>query len=264
MIEDYYTRRASERFGVPLDEVTSEMRRKTKLQCFGKMYGGAKIEAGLKVTDADLATIQRDQNNMDLHKVEAQMMHAAAEERSPGPRKVVILDRDGVINVDHGYVTTVARVDFIPHALDALRQLHEEDFVVLVASNQSAIDRGMANEKQVLDVMEFIRQAVRATGGFIADVAICPHGPDDLCECRKPKPYMLFKLAEKHHFQLNDAWMIGDGLRDVEAGNRAGCHTILLCMGERPVPEGTIQTPLMICPDLWNAAQHIIREMNGA
>ena len=186
-------------------------------------------------------------------------------------KRTVVLDRDGTINVDHGYVTTIKRFEFLPRALDALRALHERRYSVFVVSNQSAISRDMATKADVIKVMDFMHNAVRASGGRIIETVFCPHGPDSNCECRKPKTRMFTDLAARYHFDLRDAWCVGDGLRDIEAGNLAGCKTILIYpvpdvkfIQGVPYPECKIREANIVCTNLWNAVAWIIKEEKDA
>ena len=144
-------------------------------------------------------------------------------------RSAIFLDRDGVINhneVRNGRPYSPTRLeDFVilPGVPEAVRAFHDAGYLVIVATNQPDIASG----KQSRDTLEAMHRLMRETVP-IDDIEICPHTDADQCDCRKPKPGMLFNAAKKHGIALDRSWMIGDRWRDVDAGRSAGCRTVFI------------------------------------
>jgi D-glycero-D-manno-heptose 1,7-bisphosphate phosphatase len=146
-------------------------------------------------------------------------------------RRGVFLDRDGVIirkAPENQYITAWEQVEFLPGVGEALRQLKQNGFLLIVVTNQSAVSR---NELAV-DVLESIHEKIvhhlaqeRVT---IDGIYYCPHDRNGNCECRKPRPRMLLQAAEEHGIDLQQSWMVGDAGTDIEAGRAAGCRTVWL------------------------------------
>jgi len=143
--------------------------------------------------------------------------------------KAIFLDRDGVINVDHGYVGSIKDFEFISGVFEALRMLQKKGYKLFIVTNQSGIGRGYYSEEDFLKLTEWMLQRFEEEGIRIEEVAYCPHHPDAGCSCRKPEPGMIEKLARMYGIDLKNSYMIGDKPSDVEAGRRAGVgHQILL------------------------------------
>lgn len=144
-------------------------------------------------------------------------------------RRAVILDRDGVIN-DHAldYVTSWRRFRFLPDALEALRRLREAGWLVIVATNQSAVGRGLMTETDLQEIHDRMLAAVEEHGGHIEQVFYCPHHPDDWCSCRKPQTGLLQQAARAYALDLSDSYVVGDSWRDMAVGQRVGATTILV------------------------------------
>jgi histidinol-phosphate phosphatase family protein len=140
-------------------------------------------------------------------------------------RPTVLLDRDGVLNrrpPRAEYVRTRAEFHWLPGALEALRLLAEADYRVIVISNQPGIARQMMTEADLTDLHGWMQEQVTAAGGRIDGIYYCPHGWDDGCSCRKPKPGMLFQAQRDFHLDLTRTTFIGDDERDGEAAEAAG------------------------------------------
>ena len=134
-------------------------------------------------------------------------------------KPIAFLDRDGVLNVDHSYIFTMDRVEWVPGAQSAAELLRSLGYWVIVVSNQSGIARGMAT----LDQYEtFERQYLTAFGTPIDAVYYCPHGPDSSCECRKPKPGMLEQAFATFESDRSKSFLIGDKESDILAAVNAG------------------------------------------
>jgi len=152
--------------------------------------------------------------------------------------KGVFIDRDGTLIKDVPYNANTALIQFLPNAIEALTALKEKNFLLILISNQSGIARGFFTVEQLSQMHEVIQQTLRNFNVRLDDIYYCPHHPEGKikkyiveCNCRKPKPGMILQAAKEHNIDLSISWMIGDILNDVEAGNAAGCKTILLDNG---------------------------------
>ncbi|MGP9631912.1 D-glycero-beta-D-manno-heptose 1,7-bisphosphate 7-phosphatase [Halomonas sp. AOP43-A1-21] len=150
------------------------------------------------------------------------------------PRQLVILDRDGVINQDSdAYIKSLEEWLPYPSAISAIGKLSQAGFTVAVATNQSGIARGYYDESVLSAMHARLNQLVEAAGGHIAHIAYCPHGPEDDCQCRKPLPGLLHDIQRELDLQsLAGSWMVGDSLRDLQAGKACGCRPVLVKTGK--------------------------------
>ena len=175
--------------------------------------------------------------------------------------KLIILDRDGVINEDSDdYVKSLEEWIPIPGSIEAIARLSRAGWTVAVATNQSGLSRGYFSA-QTLDAMhQRLRQLVEEQGGVVTLIEHCPHGPDDGCDCRKPLPGLFRRIAA--HFQLADLRgvpAVGDSRRDLEAGLALGADPLLVRTGkglrtlEKPLPPGTL-----VFADLAAVADHLL------
>lgn len=185
---------------------------------------------------------------------------------------MVFLDKDGTLVEDVPYNVDPERVRLAPRAADAVRLLAERGWRVVVVTNQSGVARGMF----AVAALEGVRTRIAALlrdecNAGLAGFYYCPHHPDGSvaefavpCGCRKPGTGLLEQAASDLAVSLRDSWMVGDILDDVEAGNRAGCRTILVDNGhETEWREGALRHPGAIVPDLLAAAR-IVVEADGA
>ena len=142
-------------------------------------------------------------------------------------RKLVILDRDGVINVDSdAFIKSPDEWVAIPGSLEAIARLNQAGYRVAIASNQSGIGRGLFDMAALNAMHEKMNRAAAAVGGRIDAVFFCPHTQEDECECRKPKPGLLLEAIERFDIDRERSFMVGDRWRDVAAGRAAGCRTV--------------------------------------
>lgn len=152
--------------------------------------------------------------------------------RRPANKGLVILDRDGVINRDsREFVKTVAEWVPLPGSVEAIAQLSRAGYTVTVASNQSGLARGLVNRHALRAMHRKLRRLVAAKGGRVDRIVVCPHGPDDGCACRKPRPGLLRRLARHYDSDLAGVPVIGDSLRDLQAAAAAGARPILVRTG---------------------------------
>lgn len=136
--------------------------------------------------------------------------------------KVVVLDRDGVINQDSdAYIKSPAEWHAIPGSLEAISKLNQNGWSVFIATNQSALGRDLCDYQAFLEITAKMRKQLADVGGHIDGVFFCPHGPDAGCDCRKPAPGMLEDLKARLQRNIDDAWFIGDSERDLEAAEAA-------------------------------------------
>ena len=147
--------------------------------------------------------------------------------------KLVILDRDGVINEDSDqYIRSVEEWIPLKGSIDAIARLHRAGYTVVVATNQSGLGRGLFD----LDALEQMHakfvSLVEEAGGAIAGIFYCPHTPEDQCQCRKPAPGLLDAIAREFGCDLHDVPFIGDSLKDLEVGLKRGCIPILVRTGK--------------------------------
>lgn len=150
-------------------------------------------------------------------------------------KKVVFLDRDGVINKrppKAEYITSWEKFEFLPGAIDALKLLTKKGYEIIIISNQAGIGRGAMTEEDLKKIHKKFLEVCRKEDIEIKGIYYCPHNWDEGCFCRKPKPGMLFKAAADHYFDLTKAVFVGDDERDEQAGQAANCRTILLQSGQ--------------------------------
>jgi D-glycero-D-manno-heptose 1,7-bisphosphate phosphatase len=144
--------------------------------------------------------------------------------------KVVLLDRDGVINAETtNYVKSPAELEVFPYAKDALDRLREAGYLRYIVSNQSGVGRGLMT---LADLNKVTEKLISSVGPF-EGVFYCTHKPDDGCDCRKPLPGLLYKAladAEKRG-PVSELWMVGDSSIDIASGAAAGCRTVLISAG---------------------------------
>ena len=175
--------------------------------------------------------------------------------------KLVILDRDGVINFDsEHFIKSPAEWKAIPGSLEAIARLNQAGFKVVIATNQSGIGRGLFDMDTLNAMHEKMHRAAQAVGARIDAIFYCPHAADSNCECRKPKPGMFHRISSCFNIGLSGVYSIGDSLRDLQAAVSAGAIPVLVLTGKgqdtrdkEPIPEGTL-----VFDDLAQAVDHIL------
>lgn len=147
--------------------------------------------------------------------------------------KLVILDRDGVINFDSDqYIKSPEEWTPIPGSLEAIARLTQAGFRVVVATNQSGLGRGLFDMAALNAMHNKMHKAVSQIGGRIDAVFFCPHAQDAGCDCRKPLPGMLLEIGERFNVALAGVPAIGDSLRDLQAASGAGARPVLVLTGK--------------------------------
>ncbi len=158
-----------------------------------------------------------------------------------GPRGLVILDRDGVINRDSKtFVKSADEWIPLPGSIEAIASLSRAGFTVAIASNQSGLARGLFDRSALRAMHRKLRRLVGAAGGRVDRIVVCPHGPDDGCSCRKPLPGLLQRLARHYDAPLDGVPVIGDSGRDLEAARAAGATPILVRTGNGARTESSL------------------------
>jgi D-glycero-D-manno-heptose 1,7-bisphosphate phosphatase len=187
--------------------------------------------------------------------------------------RVIFLDKDGTLVRDVPYNVDLAKIVLEPGAVPGLRRLAVAGFHFVVVSNQSGVSRGYFKEEALGPVIAQLSDLLEQAAGVRLDgFYYCPHHPDGTvaeysveCTCRKPQPGLLFSAASELDIDLSQAWMIGDILDDVEAGNRSGCRTILLDTGHETEWEpGPFRTPDFTAGSLEEAAEIILSHYKNA
>ncbi len=174
--------------------------------------------------------------------------------------RAVFVDKDGTLVPNMPNNADPARITLAPGAGPALAKLRAAGYAIALASNQGGIAHGLFRESDLDRVWWRVRTLLSPFGVSLDGIYYCPHAPEDLCRCRKPKPGLLLRAAAEHGYDLARSWMIGDILDDVEAGNRAGCRTILLNAGnETEWRRGPFRQPTYVARDLPEASRFILR-----
>lgn len=188
------------------------------------------------------------------------------------PLKLVILDRNGSINVHRDdFVKSETEWAPLPGALEAIARLNHAGWHVVIASNQSGLGRGLFDVASLNAMHAKMHKMLAAVGGRIDAIFYCPHSPDEHCDCRKPKPGLFRQIGERYGVDLTGVPTVGDSLRDLQAGAAAGCEPHLLLTGMGQACRGVDPLPAEYPPgtqvheDLAAFAQHLLaREAQGA
>jgi D-glycero-D-manno-heptose 1,7-bisphosphate phosphatase len=152
--------------------------------------------------------------------------------------RLVILDRDGVINEDSAdFIKSPDEFIPIPGALEAIAALNSAGFTVVIATNQSGLARGLFDDEDLDDIHAKLDVLLAEHGGSIDAVFLCPHGPDDGCDCRKPAPGLLRQIAAHYGVDLSGVPAVGDSIRDLQAASTAGAMPVLVRTGNGTASE---------------------------
>lgn len=174
--------------------------------------------------------------------------------------KLVILDRDGVINHDSDqYIKSPEEWEPIPGSLAAIARLNQAGFRVVVATNQSGIGRGLFETDTLIAIHDKMIKALAQVGGRIDAIFFCPHTNVDACDCRKPKSGMLKEIGARYNVDLTGAPAIGDSLRDLQAAVDVGAQPMLVLTGKGVLTAKDPGLPAntLVFADLAEAAAHI-------
>jgi D-glycero-D-manno-heptose 1,7-bisphosphate phosphatase len=175
--------------------------------------------------------------------------------------KLVILDRDGVINQDSDqFIKNTAEWKPIPGSLEAIAKLNHAGYRVVIASNQSGIGRGLFDMGALNAINEKMYRALAQVGGRIDALFYCPHAADANCDCRKPKPGMFIDIAQRFNVDLAGVASVGDSLRDLQAAATAGAQPMLVLTGKgaKTQAAGGLPKGTAVFADLAEAVRHIV------
>jgi len=180
----------------------------------------------------------------------------------------VFLDRDGTINKEVQYLHEPDKFKFEVNVLEAMHLLQDNKFKLIVVTNQAGVAKGLYPENDVEILHAFMNEWLAKEDIHLDGIYYCPHGDDDDCSCRKPKPGLILKALNDHALDPAQCWMIGDKLSDIEAGTAAGLKTVLVLtgygrsekrkLGMQKKERKNGQFPTLICKDLLVAAKKIV------
>jgi len=177
--------------------------------------------------------------------------------------KLIILDRDGVINRDSAdFVKSPDEWVALPGSLAAISRLSRAGWRVVIASNQSGLARGLFDMDALHLIHAKLRHQLAVKGGVIDAIFICPHGPDEGCDCRKPLPGLFQQIARRYDVALDGVPAVGDSLRDLQAAAAAGCQPWLVLTGNGAKTRGDAGLPVdvKICEDLAAVVNELLGE----
>jgi D-glycero-D-manno-heptose 1,7-bisphosphate phosphatase len=173
--------------------------------------------------------------------------------------KAAFIDRDGVVNEDRAYVHRIADFAIIPGSVGALRALHEAGYLLVVITNQSGIARGLFTERDYQELESHMRTRLSDAGVTLDSIQHCPHGPEDDCECRKPRPGMILTAARQLNIGLSQSILIGDRTADLEAGRAAGIGRCFLVRSGQAVSAGDELLADGVYADLARCVADVLR-----
>jgi D-glycero-D-manno-heptose 1,7-bisphosphate phosphatase len=180
---------------------------------------------------------------------------------------VVVLDRDGVINEDSpDFVKTPDEWHAIPGSLDAIARLKQAGFEVAVATNQSGVARGLLSIDTLWSIHKKMLAEILAAGGYVKRIFFCLHGPDDNCDCRKPKPGLLMQVAEYFACGFDHMVVIGDSARDIQSAQAVGARAILVRTGNGRKTEQSIDSlnGIEVYDDLAAAVASLVEQQGDS
>ncbi|SEK79092.1 D-glycero-beta-D-manno-heptose 1,7-bisphosphate 7-phosphatase [Ectothiorhodospira marina] len=175
--------------------------------------------------------------------------------------KLILLDRDGVINQDSpDYIKSPEEWTPLPGSLEAIARLTRAGWQVVVVTNQSGLARGLFDAATLEAIHQRMTQAVESVGGRLRGIYHCPHGPDNGCDCRKPLPGLFHQVARDLDVDLTGVPAVGDSPRDIEAATTAGCRPLLVRTGNgaRALAEGRIPQGIPAYEDLAEVVQALL------
>lgn len=154
---------------------------------------------------------------------------------------IIFLDRDGTLNPDPGYISSVSQYQFFKETLPALKKLSDRGFQFVIITNQSGLSRGLIDKINLMEINDYITQTFLENGIELLGIYYCPHHSDEQCNCRKPKTGLFHQAANDHQFSLPGTYIIGDSYKDIKAGKSLGIKTILVRTGNGKKTEKEIE-----------------------
>jgi D-glycero-D-manno-heptose 1,7-bisphosphate phosphatase len=175
--------------------------------------------------------------------------------------KLIILDRDGVINEDaDDYIKSAAEWHPLPGSLEAIARLNQQGYRVAVATNQAGLARGLFDMQALNAIHQKLHLSAQTVGAHVNAIFFCPHAPEDFCDCRKPRPGMLRAIGQRFDIQLTGVPFVGDSLRDLQAAFEVGCTPYLVRTGKgkRTLDTGGLPPGTLVLDDLAAVADHLL------
>lgn len=171
--------------------------------------------------------------------------------------KTVLLDRDGTVIVDppDERVDKIEKIKLFPDTIEALRYLADHDFAVVFVTNQAGIAEGRINQAEFEVIHDKVKEILAPSGVTILQTYVCPHGPDDNCVCRKPKPTLVLQALREFNLDPGATYFVGDRQSDIMAGVNAGAKTVLVKTANVPVE---CKEADYTAPNLLDAMKYIV------
>ena len=178
--------------------------------------------------------------------------------------KAIIMDRDGTLIHEVGYLKMIEDMRFTPHATDALRIFHDLGYLNIVVTNQSAIARGLLSPKELKQIHRRLKELAAEEGAVVDAVYHCPHYPEGRmapfnveCDCRKPRPGMIRQAQEKHKLDLSQCYLVGDKVSDMELAVNAGVRSVLVLTGYGARTRDEWTAPVEVFANLYEFARSL-------
>ncbi len=176
--------------------------------------------------------------------------------------KLIILDRDGVLNEEReDYIKSPEEWEPIESSMSAVARLNEAGYSVVLATNQSVIGRGIIDMAMLNKIHQKMHSTLGRHGGWVDAIYFCPDAPDANCDCRKPKPGLLYEIARRCKTELADVWMVGDALADVQAALAGGAKPALVRTGygAKTEEEGNLPDEIPIFDNLHDFVVNLLQ-----
>ncbi len=181
-------------------------------------------------------------------------------------KPAIFLDRDGVVIENRAdYVRSWADVEIFPYAIEALARVASSPYKIILVTNQSPIGRGLVSAETVDQINDRLVTLITQAGGRIDGVYVCPHKPEENCDCRKPEPGMFFRAVKDHQIDVRGSLMIGDAVSDLQAAQAAGIPRLVLVRSGRGRDQEALLVPhafpnLQVFDDLKGALLSVVND----
>ena len=175
--------------------------------------------------------------------------------------RLVLIDRDGTINIERNYLSAPDQIELFPQAADAVKLLRKLGLIVVIVTNQSAIGRGYFDLGRLAEIHARLGEVLRESGAQVDAIYFCPHTPEDACGCRKPQTEMAQRAASEFTADLSKSFVIGDNGCDIELGQNIGATTILVRTGYGKATWQKIETKPDYTVENLYAAAVLIKEI---
>jgi len=172
----------------------------------------------------------------------------------------VVVDRDGTLNreLPSGWVRSVDQWEWLPGSLEALELLANRGLQISIATNQSGIGRGVVSEAEVAAVHKHLQSVLDERGVALVGIYVCPHAPDEGCDCRKPEPGLVRRAVRDSGVESEATMLVGDDRRDLQAGRAAGAKVALVCTGKGSRFKNAVDRDTLVFGNLLEAARAIV------